>query len=253
MSAPAGWHRQPDGRERYWDGVKWTDHFRDAQPPSAGAAFSQPQALKPVRPWYKKKRYVIPAGLVALSIIGSALPDSEDSAVPASAVVAAPSVGSAAPATTSTPTPTPSSTAATPTTTSAPAPVKPKAPATVKPKAPAPVKPKAPAPVPVKPKPAAPVESMSQANARAKAADYLDYSAFSRKGLIEQLKFEGFSTKDATYGVDALKVNWNKQAALKAADYLDYTSFSRSGLIEQLEFDGFTPSQAQYGVKSTGL
>jgi hypothetical protein len=78
-------------------------------------------------------------------------------------------------------------------------------------------------------------------------------SAFSRKGLIEQLKFEGYSTKDATYGVDALKANWNEQAALKAADYLDMSSFSRSGLIEQLEFEGFTSSQAKYGVKSTGL
>ena len=28
MSAPAGWHLQPDGQERYWDGTAWTDHFR---------------------------------------------------------------------------------------------------------------------------------------------------------------------------------------------------------------------------------
>lgn len=26
--APAGWHLQPDGRERYWDGTQWTAHFR---------------------------------------------------------------------------------------------------------------------------------------------------------------------------------------------------------------------------------
>lgn len=29
MSAPAGWHLQPDGRERWWDGQQWTEHFRD--------------------------------------------------------------------------------------------------------------------------------------------------------------------------------------------------------------------------------
>ena len=29
MSAPAGWHPQPDGRERWWDGQQWTEHFRD--------------------------------------------------------------------------------------------------------------------------------------------------------------------------------------------------------------------------------
>lgn len=28
MSAPAGWHLQPDGRERFWDGTRWTEQFR---------------------------------------------------------------------------------------------------------------------------------------------------------------------------------------------------------------------------------
>lgn len=28
-TAPPGWHRQPDGRERFWDGQQWTDEFRD--------------------------------------------------------------------------------------------------------------------------------------------------------------------------------------------------------------------------------
>ena len=32
MSAPAGWHLQPDGQERYWDGAAWTDHFRAPLP-----------------------------------------------------------------------------------------------------------------------------------------------------------------------------------------------------------------------------
>jgi hypothetical protein len=96
-------------------------------------------------------------------------------------------------------------------------------------------------------------ETVSQANAREKASDYLDTSAFSRSGLIDQLEFEGFETADATYGVDALTVDWNEQAAKKAADYLDTSSFSRSGLIDQLEFEGFTTEQATYGVSQTGL
>ena len=33
MSAPAGWHLQPDGRERYWDGSAWTEQFRMPAPP----------------------------------------------------------------------------------------------------------------------------------------------------------------------------------------------------------------------------
>ena len=28
MSAPAGWHLQPDGQERFWDGQQWTEQFR---------------------------------------------------------------------------------------------------------------------------------------------------------------------------------------------------------------------------------
>jgi colicin import membrane protein len=36
----------------------------------------------------------------------------------------------------------------------------------------------------------------------AKAAeDYLDYTAFSRSGLIDQLMFEGYSREQAEYGV----------------------------------------------------
>ena len=40
MSAPAGWHLQPDGRERFWDGTQWTDQFRSPAPsdPTAGQA-----------------------------------------------------------------------------------------------------------------------------------------------------------------------------------------------------------------------
>ena len=85
------------------------------------------------------------------------------------------------------------------------------------------------------------------------AADYLDYSAFSRSGLIDQLEFEGYSTDDATFAVDALGVDWNEQAAKSAEDYLDYSAFSRSGLIEQLEFEGYSREQAEYGVDQAGL
>jgi hypothetical protein len=95
--------------------------------------------------------------------------------------------------------------------------------------------------------------SVSQANALEKALQYLAYSAFSRQGLIDQLKYEGFSDADATYGADSAGADWNQQAALKAQEYLDYTSFSRSGLIEQLQFEGFTLAQATYGADAVGL
>ena len=92
-----------------------------------------------------------------------------------------------------------------------------------------------------------------QNNARKKAASYLQFESFSRTGLIAQLKFEGFTLAQATYGVQANKVNWSSQAVKKAKEYLDYDSFSRSGLLSQLEFEGFTVAQATYGVNRTGL
>ena len=91
-------------------------------------------------------------------------------------------------------------------------------------------------------------ETVSQSNARKKGTSYLKSSAFSRKGLIEQLEFEGFSNADATYGTDAQNADWNAQAVLKAASYLKSSSFSRSGLVEQLVYEGFTDAQAEYGV-----
>jgi hypothetical protein len=96
---------------------------------------------------------------------------------------------------------------------------------------------------------------MSQENAIRKAQDYLNYTAFSRQGLITQLVAEEhFSTDDATYAVDSLNVDWNKQAAKKAKNYLNYTAFSHDGLLNQLiEEEKFTPSQAAYGVNAVGL
>jgi Xaa-Pro aminopeptidase len=95
--------------------------------------------------------------------------------------------------------------------------------------------------------------TVSQQNALRSAAGYLDYTAFSRSGLIKQLEYEGFSTEDATWGVDRVSVDWNEQAAKSAKSYLEYTAFSRSGLVKQLLYEGFTPEQAEYGVSQTGL
>jgi len=95
--------------------------------------------------------------------------------------------------------------------------------------------------------------TISQQNALRTAKQYLEYSAFSRIGLIGQLEYEKYSTQDATWAVDRLNVNWNEQAARMAKAYLKFTSFSRAGLIDQLIYEGFTPQQAEYGVRQTGL
>lgn len=94
--------------------------------------------------------------------------------------------------------------------------------------------------------------SLGEQQALKKAGEYLDYTAFSYDGLIDQLEYEGFSHSEAVYAADNCGANWNEQAARKAREYLDYTSFSRDGLISQLEYEGFTHSQAEYGVKAVG-
>ncbi|MDT0200371.1 Ltp family lipoprotein [Nocardioides sp. AE5] len=98
-----------------------------------------------------------------------------------------------------------------------------------------------------------PAETISQANAVRAARNYLDLAPFSRSGLIDQLTFEGYDTADATYAVDAVAPDWNRQAALAAENYLDMMPFSRQGLIDQLVFEGYTREQATHGVDQAGL
>lgn len=95
-------------------------------------------------------------------------------------------------------------------------------------------------------------ETMGQRNAVKSARSYLDLMAFSRSGLITQLKYEGYSTEEATYAVDNAGADWNKQAAKSAQSYLDLMAFSRSELISQLVYEGFTQEQANYGVTAVG-
>lgn len=90
--------------------------------------------------------------------------------------------------------------------------------------------------------------TFGEQNALEKAHQYLNYSAFSYTGLIEQLEFEGFSHSEAVYAADNCGADWNEQAVKKAQQYLDYSSFSRSELLDQLVFEGFTQSQAEYAV-----
>ena len=187
--------------------------------------------------WDNKTKWLITGLLIGFAvivgIIGAISGGTSSNSIDSSKASSSASVTTARVTTTST---------AAPTTTAAPATTQP--PVTKPPSAPAPS---------VAPAPQAPAETVSQKNARKTAADYLRSSSFSRSGLIEQLKYEGFSDADATYGTDANNVDWNDQAAKTAAAYLRSSSFSRSGLIEQLKYEGFSQAQAEYGVSTTGL
>lgn len=95
--------------------------------------------------------------------------------------------------------------------------------------------------------------TLGEKNAAKKALDYLSIMSFSYSGLVEQLKYEGYSQEEAVYGVDKCGTDWNEQAVLKAKTYLDLMSFSRTGLIDQLEYEGFTRQQAEYGAQAVGF
>lgn len=94
--------------------------------------------------------------------------------------------------------------------------------------------------------------TLGEKNALASAKNYLSFSSFSKKGLIKQLEFEGFSNQEAQYAVENCGADWNEQAAKSAQNYLSFSSFSKSGLIQQLKFEGFTDEQAQYGASAVG-
>jgi hypothetical protein len=89
------------------------------------------------------------------------------------------------------------------------------------------------------------------------AQQYLDYTAFSRDGLIQQLSSsagDGYPKSVATAAVDSLDIDYNAQAAKAAQQYLNFTSFSCSGLIQQLDSsagDKYTAAQASYGAHQT--
>src|ERR1700757_4560629 len=82
-----------------------------------------------------------------------------------------------------------------------------------------------------------PLSPVSQQNAVSKAQQYLNYTSFSRQGLIHQFEYDGISTEDARYVAVTIAVDWNQQAVKKGQQYLNYTSCSRQGLIQQLEYD----------------
>lgn len=93
-----------------------------------------------------------------------------------------------------------------------------------------------------------PSMTTAQENAIESAEGYLDSGDFSKKGLIDQLKYEDFSKSDAKFAVSHVDADWKQEAADAAEGYLDSGSFSKQGLLEQLLYEEFTQAQAEYGV-----
>src|SRR5947207_6500080 len=86
--------------------------------------------------------------------------------------------------------------------------------------------------------PAAHATPMNRVQALRAARQYLQTMPFSLKGLVQQLKYEGYSTSDATYGATYSGANWMKQAVRAARQYLQTMPFSFRGMVQQLQYEG---------------
>ena len=60
MSSPAGWYPQDDGRQRYWDGEHWTEHF------APGVSAATPPGGVARRNWFLRHKVVTAIGAVLL-------------------------------------------------------------------------------------------------------------------------------------------------------------------------------------------
>ena len=85
-------------------------------------------------------------------------------------------------------------------------------------------------------------------NAIESAEAYNKIFAYSKKGLIENLKYEGFSEDIAECAVKSINANWKENCVKSAYSYLDLFSFSKKELIHQLDYDGFTPEEIDYAM-----
>ena len=91
-------------------------------------------------------------------------------------------------------------------------------------------------------------ETTALENAIESAEEYNKVLTYSKKGIIEILKYEGFSEDIAECAVKSINANWKENCVKSAYSYLDLFSFSKKELIHQLDYDGFTPEEIDYAM-----
>ena len=85
-------------------------------------------------------------------------------------------------------------------------------------------------------------------NAISAARSYLDYTAFSRSGLIQQSRIRGLRDRRRDLR-RRLSEGRLERAGIQVREVLPRLhQFFSPGLIEQLQFEGFTYEQAAYGA-----
>ncbi len=90
--------------------------------------------------------------------------------------------------------------------------------------------------------------TVGERNALRTAQNYLSFMGFSYTGLIDQLKYEGYSAAEAKYAADNCGADWYKNALRSAENYMSFMGFSHSGLIDQLKYEGYTAQEAKYAA-----
>lgn len=82
------------------------------------------------------------------------------------------------------------------------------------------------------------------------AENYLEFMAFSKQGLYDQLIFEQHSPEAAQYAVDTIDADWNQQALKSARFYRESMAMSHGAIYDQLtsEAEGYTASEAQFAI-----
>jgi hypothetical protein len=189
MSTPAGWYPQPDGQQRYWDGQQWTENFAPGNSPGVPEGASSETAPGAARKnWFLRHKILTAIGALLLIGIFSNLANGGTK----SGNIAP--VGD--PVATSATSATPDQAAADKAAADQAAADKAAADKAAADKAAAA---KAAAAEAAKPK-----FTVAQENAIRTAQDYIDYSGFSRSGLIDQLIFDGYTKAQATYGANSV-------------------------------------------------
>lgn len=96
--------------------------------------------------------------------------------------------------------------------------------------------------------------TLGEKKALIKAGSYLSLkNGWSKERLKHQLEFEGFTSSEATYGVDHCTADWNEQAELRADSYLSMNNgWSEKRLRHQLEYEGFTLLQIEHAIENCG-
>lgn len=94
--------------------------------------------------------------------------------------------------------------------------------------------------------------TLGEQNALKSAKSYLSFLSFSKIGLEEQLRFEGYLESEIRYAINNCNANWYQEAYECAKSYLSFSSFSRIELHDQLEYEGFEEAEIQYALTKVG-